>query len=744
SAQDSGDTDPQLSLLLAIEAEHRGDTSEARDALRRSLSHFPDSTVLRGHTSPVLGASFSRDGTRIVSVSKDSTARLWNTDAGKTLLVLRGVDPDLPPQFSPDGRRVLTGYGSGKASVWDASTGKLLFLLGSDRVTLNSTNFSPDGRLIATGDSKRVARIWDVGTGKLLRELAGHRGSIISVDFSPDSKLVVTASTDGTARVWDAGSGRLVSTLIGEGDLLSSAIFSPNGTEVLGLEGDAVDVWNAASGETALSLKPPDPSATFAKAAYSPDGQTIATTDVLGQVQLWSARGGKLLWSLGLRGSARALIPQGALSVTFSPDGRRLVTPRADGTVQLWDSGSGKLLFELPGHTDAVSSVKFGRDGTVVMTASWDGTVRLWRLAGPVMEFSGGTGPLTAAYISPDGQRIVTASQDDTTRVWDAGTHRLLYSLPGHSDGWLAPYSTVSRLIVTISGELVYVWDAGTGRRMATLKGHTAEITCAVVSPDGSLVVTGGRDHTARIWRSDGHLVRVLTYANTVWSLHFSPDGKWGSSAGYDGAWMWDAPMARMHVRLGPQRTVGSSPFSPDGTRVLVTPDHANAEFWNVRTHHLLHSLSAPNTEEMVNVGTFSPDGKLIVTSGSPDLGPARAGVWDAQTGKLLFGMDSADHILRPKFSPDSHFVVTLNQKTAKVWDVRTRQMIAEVNGATDKLNDAGFSPDGKHLITASSDGTVRIYPWKMFAPAKDLLALASTYVTRDLTPEERAQYLHE
>jgi hypothetical protein len=33
---------------------------------------------------------------------------------------------------------------------------------------------------------------------------------------------------------------------------------------------------------------------------------------------------------------------------------------------------------------------------------------------------------------------------------------------------------------------------------------------------------------------------------------------------------------------------------------------------------------------------------------------------------------------------------------------------------------------------------------WEMFAPLKDLLALARTRVTRPLTPEENKKYLHQ
>jgi len=65
---------------------------------------------------------------------------------------------------------------------------------------------------------------------------------------------------------------------------------------------------------------------------------------------------------------------------------------------------------------------------------------------------------------------------------------------------------------------------------------------------------------------------------------------------------------------------------------------------------------------------------------------------------------------------------------------------VAVFRGHTKYVNGAKFSPDGKYIVTASADGTARIY----LVHIQDLIALAKTRVTRELTCEERQLYLHE
>ncbi|MHC4067723.1 MAG: protein kinase domain-containing protein, partial [Planctomycetota bacterium] len=99
--------------------------------------------TLRGHSSWVWSASFSPDGTRIVTGSYDKTAKVWDAATDSELATLCGHSgPVTSASFSPDGTRIVTRSRDDTAKVWDAATGSELATLPGDRNGFTSASFS--------------------------------------------------------------------------------------------------------------------------------------------------------------------------------------------------------------------------------------------------------------------------------------------------------------------------------------------------------------------------------------------------------------------------------------------------------------------------------------------------------------------------------------------------------------------------------------------------------------------------
>src|SRR5207302_909314 len=103
--------------------------------------------------------------------------------------------------LSPDGARILTASRDKTAKLWDAASGKLLASFAHED-EVNDAAFSPDGARILTASKDKTAKLWDAASGKLIASF-DHPDEVSHAAFSPDGARILTASRDKTAKLWD-------------------------------------------------------------------------------------------------------------------------------------------------------------------------------------------------------------------------------------------------------------------------------------------------------------------------------------------------------------------------------------------------------------------------------------------------------------------------------------------------------------------------------------------------------------
>ena len=362
--------------------------------------------------------------------------------------------------YNHDGTRIVTASRDGTARVWDAKTGMLLLNLKGHRGSVNSAIFIREDMCILTASWDGTAKVWDAKTGVLLLDLKGHNHCVYTAEINQDGTRVVTASWDGSAKVWNAKTGVLLLDLKGHSDIVWSAMYNRNSTRIVtcSIDGTA-KVWNAKTGILLLDLKG-DSRHVVKSAMYNSDETRIVTASSDGTARVWDAETGVLL--LDLKGHSSSLN-----DAMYSPDGMRIVTASDDTTAKLWDAESGVLLLDLKGHSDDVLSARFSSDGTRIVTASKDGTAKVWdaEIGELLLELRCHCSVSSAMYNS-DGTRIVTRTNDRsanvwTTMIWDAETGVLLLSLNGQSNNVnSAMYNHDGTRIVTTSKDgTAKVWD---------------------------------------------------------------------------------------------------------------------------------------------------------------------------------------------------------------------------------------------------------------------------------------------
>ena len=632
-------------------------------------------SILRGHESYVVSASFSRDGSRVLTASDDKTARMWDAASGEEIAVLSGHTQGIvSASFSPNGSRVITASNDGTARLWDADSGNEIAVLRGHERSVNFASFSSDGSRVLTASDDMTARLWDANSGEEIAVLRGHKNWISSALFSPDGTRVVTVSDDNTSRIWDGTTGEAIDVFREHQEATQfffkytrPASFNPDGTRVLTVSRDmTARIWDPVSGETFFTLH--GHTGRLTSARFNPQGTKILTSSMDGSARIWDADTGIQLAAFG--GSEGAI-----WCADFCQQGDHVVAT-SFGSLRVWDTETFELLVSLRGHTGETLQATFRSDCTQLVTASSDGTSRIWQvgrgqgaaiLGEPRSEYG-----LLVAQFSPDGTRVVMAicPGDDTARVRDAGTGQVLATLRGHADcinsALFSPDG--SRVLTASDDTTARLWDANSGTEIATLHGHKSIVASASFSPDGSRVITASHDATARIWNANsGETIAVLR---------------------------------------GHETALLSAVFSPDGSRVLTASSDTTARLWEAESGTEIAAL--PGHENSVNSASFSPDGSRVVTASNDET----ARIWSATTGEEIVVLRGHENIVNSaSFSPDGSRVVTASRdRTARVWDAASGAEVAVLRGHAGVVESASFSPDGSRVVTASEDKTVRLW----------------------------------
>jgi WD40 repeat protein len=370
-------SDPELGLLLAIEAVKKRHTPQSIAALKELLAESQLKVVLRaGHTKAVRGVDFSPEGDHVVTASWDNTARIWEVASGKTISVLGGSAEVNSATFSNDGRYIVTAGLDGYARVWEdwhTQTPRIVATLGDGKDVWTAA-FSPNGEFILTGGANGKVSVWEwrKAPAELKSELV-FAGATAPAP-TPTPTPTVAGTPPNTAAVPSAGPTRIVH--------IFKAVFSPDGAFIIIAAKDKTPLiweWRKPKGDSnPLALR----GHRFAvyDAAFSEDGNFAVTASDDKTVCVWD-------WKQA-EGRAKPktvlnLLPNSVRGVAFSPDGNLVATASDDGLARLWQwrvSDKVDDTTELRGGNKGIMfCVAFSHDGHFLITGSEDGTARVWR-----------------------------------------------------------------------------------------------------------------------------------------------------------------------------------------------------------------------------------------------------------------------------------------------------------------------------------------------------------------------------
>jgi WD40 repeat protein len=576
----------------------------------------------------------------------------------------------------------------------------------------NALALRSDGRLAVTGGYDGLLKWWDRKTGLLIRSVPSHSGPVSTVNFSTNGNLVLSGGIDGVIKVWDTegrgaplpfrASTRFIkyATFNRDGEMIASCAdgFFDDTTKD---ESSIIYLWDTRTGRLKQRLQGHAAQVNYLD--FDPNGNSLVSASQDKTLKIWSVVTGQLIRTIQTNGENAF--------VKYSPDGRTIaaVIIKADHKhpeIGFFNAEKGE---RLGGFSDSESW------GGMAISANWQyfavtsgQKFKIWSIeSGKLIESAQSEKYFSHLAISADGLTLVLGGSSSPS-FWPFN-NPTQPETPSLSFTTGLAVSRDGKLIAWGSGNEVYVWDKSAATLLHVLKGHTEGINEVAFSPDGRTLATSGND------------------AVKLWSLE-------------TGASLGNLAIAKgKDVKNGMQQDWNGSQsvsFSPDG-KLLATGENKvtqrGQEFvetlgirlWDINTRRLIRYFKLPErlpseifeAEDPKNTPpywirslAFSPDSRLIASDDATN----RILLLSISTGKFRTLRGHEREINSVAFSSDGKRLVSAGfDKTVRVWNVTNGRLVRTMTGHQNRVTSVKFSPNGQIVVSGSLDRTVRFWDAK-------------------------------
>lgn len=306
------------------------------------------------------------------------------------------------------------------------------------------------------------------------------------------------------------------------------------------------------------------------------------------------------------------------------------------------------------------------------------------------MTLSGHAGDIKGIDISKDGKYVISGGKDCVAKVWNLSDGTLLKTLTSYT-------------------------EIGNKNKQYTINGHKKDVYSVAFSQDNNWIATASDDKTLKIWSLDtGKIIRSIDCSYWMFRIHFSPDGNliagafdnlafWNTSDGsFDGSTLGVTPMPFAFT------------FSHDNKIVAAGNPYGKVQLWKNKTGSRgeLRTLSKKETWNDVSEVSFSPDDRFLVAVSNMytvnKKMPENLKIWEVDTGSLLWSKEG-ERLDVVSFSPDGRFIVTGGSGAVQVWDIQGN-LLRKVLVNAKVLSKVCILNDGKIIVGATEKNDIKIW----------------------------------
>ena len=274
-----------------------------------------------------------------------------------------------------------------------------------------------------------------------------------------------------------------------------------------------------------------------------------------------------------------------------------------------------------------------------------------------------------SVQFSPSGDAVF--SSWGGLRRWETSTRQLNGSTNDDLHGRVA-LSPDGKTLAVCQRYDVALWDVATWKSRALLKGHTSWVRDVAYSPDGTTLVSGSNDGTARLWD----------------------------------------PVTRKSKRtIAINRPVSAVDFAPDGKTIAIATRNEFADLWDPETGRRMLALQRGDPASITGFAWwigYSPDGQTVGVASQTGI----IRLYDRVSGDLRATLQGhTRRCLDAAFFPDGRTLASVSDDgTVRLWDTATGQETGALTGHKGGAYAVAVSPAGDRLATFGEDGEVRLW----------------------------------